>query len=133
MGETKEGLPITVDNETSSNDVVDRDGLQPTEEEKATLRKVAGKLPAVAFLLCFVEFCERASWYGVIQVFGNFINRKLPEGGNGAGAPKKGTQDTAGALGKGTQISNAIKQSYQMIAYVIPILGGWLVSGPHSF
>ncbi|KAG9240999.1 peptide transporter [Calycina marina] len=100
--------------------------MLPTDEEKTTLRKVAGKMNKVAYLICIVEFAERASWYGVIQVFGNFVQRPLPAGGNGAGAPAKGTQDTAGALGKGTVISSAIKQSYQMIAYVLPILGGWL-------
>lgn len=29
----------------------------------------------------------------------------LPAGGNGAGAPPRGTQETAGALGKGEQFS----------------------------
>ena len=42
---------------------VDYEG-KPTEEELATLRRVPGKLPAVAYLLCAVEFCERASYYG---------------------------------------------------------------------
>ena len=37
---------------------------KPTEEEFATLRRVAGGVPAVAYLLCAVEFCERASYYG---------------------------------------------------------------------
>ena len=44
----------------------DYDG-KPTEEEMATLRRVPGKLPTVAFLLCAVEFCERASYYGRFQ------------------------------------------------------------------
>lgn len=125
MSETKEGRPITV-LPLSEDLSEDRDGMFPTEEEKATLRKVAGKVPKVAFLICVIEFAERASWYGVVQVFGNYVRAPLPAGGNGAGAPKKGTQDTAGALGKGNAISNAIKQSYQMLAYFSPILGGWL-------
>lgn len=37
---------------------------KPTEEELATLRRVPGSLPTVAYLLCAVEFCERASYYG---------------------------------------------------------------------
>lgn len=36
--------------------------LIPTEEEKKTLRKVAGKLPSVTYLICAVEFAERASY-----------------------------------------------------------------------
>lgn len=43
--------------------VADYEG-KPTEEELATLRRVPGKLPTVAYLLCAVEFCERASYYG---------------------------------------------------------------------
>lgn len=37
---------------------------KPTPEELATLRRVPGGIPAVAYLLCAVEFCERASYYG---------------------------------------------------------------------
>jgi hypothetical protein len=37
----------------------------PTEDEKSTLRKVAGKIPNIAYWLCAVEFAERASYYGV--------------------------------------------------------------------
>ncbi|KAL3418869.1 POT family protein [Phlyctema vagabunda] len=127
---TEKGLPVTTgitrQSLQSNANVVTADGDAPTAEEKQQLRAVAGKMPITAYLLCAVEFAERASWYGSIQVFGNFVNRPLPAGGNGAGAPAKGTQDTAGALGKGTAVANAIKQSYQMIAYVLPILGGWL-------
>ena len=81
-------------------------------------------------MLCIVEFAERASYYGVqvspaydasfttsghaadtreLQtVFSNFMQYPLPDGGNGAGAPARGTQDTAGALGKGEQFSIAM-------------------------
>ena len=38
---------------------------KPTEEELATLRRVPGQIPTIAYLLCAVEFCERASYYGV--------------------------------------------------------------------
>jgi dipeptide/tripeptide permease len=55
-----------------------------------------------------VEFAERASYYGVKTVFSNFMQFPLPEGGNGAGAPPKGTEATAGALGRGIQFSVAI-------------------------
>lgn len=74
---------------------------KPTEEEMATLRRVPGKLPLVAYLLCAVEFCERASYYGCQGLYSNFVNRPLPQGGNGWGAPPRGTQQTPGALGLG--------------------------------
>lgn len=36
----------------------------PTEEERLTLRRVAGKMPTIAYVICAVEFAERASYYG---------------------------------------------------------------------
>lgn len=88
---------------------------KPTEEELKTLRRVSGSIPAVAYMLCAVEFCERASYYGVTGVTSNFVNRPLPDGGNGWGAPPRGTQQTAGALGMGTVKANAVDQSFKML------------------
>jgi hypothetical protein len=34
---------------------------KPTEEERLTLRRVAGKIPAIAYMICIVEFAERSS------------------------------------------------------------------------
>ena len=49
-----------------SSSVVDTDLYPPpTEEERATLRKVADTIPAISYTLCIVEFAERASYYGV--------------------------------------------------------------------
>jgi len=101
-------------------------GPAPTDEEYATLRKVPGKMPIAAYLLCAVEFAERASYYGVAQIFGNFIQFPLPEGGNGAGAPPVGSQKTAGALGLGLQGSSGISQTFKFLAYTMPILGAWI-------
>ncbi|KAH8684418.1 putative peptide transporter PTR2 [Tricladium varicosporioides] len=92
----------------------------------SSLRRVAGHIPITAYVLCIVEFAERGSFYGVKQVFSNFVNRPLPVGGNGAGAPPHGTQQTAGALGKGTVIAAAVTSSFGFLVYGLPILGGWL-------
>lgn len=97
----------------------------PTPEEASTLRKVSDKIPWVAYTLCIVELAERASYYGVQTVFSNFMQFPLPEGGNGAGSPARGTQDTAGALGKGEQFAVAIGLLFLFLAYVIPIFGGY--------
>lgn len=70
-------------------------------------------------MLCWVEFAERASYYGVQTIFSNFMQYPLPPGGNGAGAPPRGTQETAGALGKGEQFSVAIGL---LFTQVLPIL-----------
>jgi dipeptide/tripeptide permease len=100
--------------------------LAPTEEERTTLRRVAGSLPMVAYIICAVEFAERASYYGVQPLISNYVNRKLPVGGNGYGAPARGTQDPAGALGMGTVKSTAVSQSFSMLAYALPVFFGWL-------
>ncbi|KAL1971303.1 hypothetical protein VTN77DRAFT_255 [Rasamsonia byssochlamydoides] len=98
----------------------------PTEEEKKTLRKIADNLPIASYALCIVEFAERASYYGAQTVFSNFIEFPLPKGGNGAGAPPRGSEETAGALGLGLQASNGLVLAFTFLAYVIPIFGGWL-------
>lgn len=88
------------------------------------LRKIADTIPHTAYLLCIVELAERASYYGASTVFSNFMQFPLPKGGNGAGAPARGTEDTAGALGKGLQFSNAMTLLFKFLAYIIPIFGG---------
>ncbi|CDZ97807.1 H /oligopeptide symporter [Phaffia rhodozyma] len=96
----------------------------PTEEELRTLPKVPAALPWAAFAICMVEFAERASYYGCTGVFGNFVRGALPIGGNGAGAvdPSR-TDETAGALGKGSVTATALTQTFTFLAYTVPILG----------
>ncbi|KAJ6630247.1 PTR2-domain-containing protein [Mycena sp. CBHHK59/15] len=96
----------------------------PTDEERDTLRLIAGKIPWAAYLICLVEFSERASYYGCTGVFSNFIQRPLPAGGNGAGAPPAGTQETAGALGMGLVAATGLTKTFSFLAYTLPILGG---------
>ncbi|EGP90026.1 unnamed protein product [Zymoseptoria tritici ST99CH_1A5] len=118
-----------VGHHTAYHDPLEREGDydgKPTEEELSTLRRIPGKIPIIAYLICIVEFSERASYYGVSPLIGNFVNRKLPVGGNGYGAPPAGTQQTAGALGLGTVRANAIQQSFNMLVYALPLLFGWL-------
>lgn len=52
----------------------------------------------------------QASYYGITGVVQNFIKNPLPEGGNGAGAVAPGaagTNQSAGALGRGSVQSSA--------------------------
>jgi dipeptide/tripeptide permease len=60
--------------------------------------------------------------------FTNFINKKLPKGGNGLGAPPRGAANEmgAGALGKGKATANSIAQSFAMMVYALPVFFGWL-------
>lgn len=109
-----------------SQSVINRDLYpEPTPEEASTLRKVADKIPLIAFSLCIVEAAERASYYGAQNVFSNFVQFPLPAGGNGAGAPPRGTQETAGALNMGEQTSTAIVLLFTFLAYVVPVFSGY--------
>ncbi|KAI0871571.1 hypothetical protein GGS24DRAFT_492131 [Hypoxylon argillaceum] len=100
----------------------------PNEEEKATLRRVAGKMPSTTYWLCAVEFAERASYYGCNQVYKNFIRAPLPlpPNGPGTGAVYPGSDFTAGALGRGTAVASAVTESFKFLAYGLPVFFGWL-------
>lgn len=104
----------------------------PTEEEKRTLRKVAGSMPASAYYLCAVEFAERASYYGCYQVYKNFIRAPLPADGNGAGASAPGSNLTAGALGRGSVVATAMTESFKFLAYALPVYFGWLADSKYG-
>jgi dipeptide/tripeptide permease len=117
------GIEISETNEPSNSQFP-----EPTEEEAITLRKIAGSIPWVAWLLCLVEFAERASYYGAKQVFVNFLQKPLPEGST-TGAPLHKSSEknvSAGALGKGLPFANAFVLLFNFLSYAIPIYGAWL-------
>lgn len=55
-------------------------GMASSEADTRTLRRVPGSIPWMVFILCFVEFAERGSYYAAVQVFANFMNYPLPIG-----------------------------------------------------
>ncbi|PGG95843.1 hypothetical protein GX51_08098, partial [Blastomyces parvus] len=115
----------TSDGQLSLSTPDGEDGEVPTKEELSTLRRVAGSVPTLAYLLCAVEFAERGSYYGIQKLISNFVNRPMPVGGNGFGAPPRGDQQTTGALGMGTVKANAVGQSFSVLAYGLPLFFGW--------
>ncbi|KAL1405863.1 hypothetical protein Q8F55_007541 [Vanrija albida] len=98
----------------------------PTAHHLATLPHVPAPIPAASYAIALVEFAERASYYGVGGVFTNFIQRPLPPGGNGAGAPAPGSEATPGALGRGLQVSTALTGLFTLLAFTTPLAGGAL-------
>ncbi|KAF7340570.1 Peptide transporter PTR2A [Mycena sanguinolenta] len=100
------------------------DGLIfPTEEERATLRRVPDSIPWNAYLIAFVELAERFSFYGSSVVFTNFIQQPLPEGSRtGAGF----THGVSGALGMGQRASTGLTTFYQFWCYVTPLYGAYI-------
>ncbi|KAL0577272.1 hypothetical protein V5O48_004700 [Marasmius crinis-equi] len=120
---------ILVD-QTHSTDVKDSaeldgiyDGLEfPSEEEKATLRRVADRMPWNAYLIAIVEMAERFSFYGCSAVFTNFIQKPLPQGSH-TGA---GFSGQSGALGLGQRASTGLSIFYTFWCFVTPLLGAYV-------
>ncbi|KAK8858446.1 hypothetical protein IAR55_002673 [Kwoniella newhampshirensis] len=105
------------------------EGDDPTPEEESLLRKIPGKVPWVVVAMCAIELAERASYYGTTGVVTNFVKNPLPKGGSGSGAVasgEAGTNQSAGALGKGSVQATAITTAFTFLAYVFPIMGGIL-------
>ncbi|KDQ16329.1 hypothetical protein BOTBODRAFT_54116 [Botryobasidium botryosum FD-172 SS1] len=100
------------------------DGLTfPTEEERATLRRVSDSIPWSAYLIAFIELAERFSFYGSSVVFTNFIQQPLPLGSHtGAG----GKDGVSGALGLGQRASTGLTTFYQFWCYVMPLFGAYV-------
>lgn len=70
-----------------------------TEEDRHLLRRIPDSIPMISYIICIVEFAERASYYGAKTVFNNFLQFPLPKDGNGSGAvPSSNPNGHAGAL-----------------------------------
>ncbi|KAK4699189.1 proton-dependent oligopeptide transporter, POT family, partial [Phenoliferia sp. Uapishka_3] len=99
------------------------DDIYPTDEQKATLRRIPDKFPLKAYAVAFVELAERFSYYGTTIVFTNFIQQPLPpNSASGAG----GKDGQSGALGLGQQASTGIITFLGFWVYLCPLVGGWL-------
>jgi hypothetical protein len=58
------------------------DGRAPTDEDVASLRRVADALPWSAFLVALVEMCERFTYYGLSGPFQNYISNRYNDPAN---------------------------------------------------
>ncbi|KAK8858886.1 hypothetical protein IAR55_003117 [Kwoniella newhampshirensis] len=98
----------------------------PTAAQAKCLCRIPAQVPWTAYTIALVELAERASYYGVGGLFPNFVQRPLPPGGPGTGAPPPGSQITPGALGMGLQVSTALSVIFNLLAYMTPLAGGML-------
>lgn len=76
--------PIVPEVKAGAVGAITADGQEPTDEEKATLRKVSDQLPWAAFIISVVELGERSAFYGLSGVFQNYIENSY--GGSLPGA-----------------------------------------------
>ncbi|KAL1953755.1 hypothetical protein VTO42DRAFT_2286 [Malbranchea cinnamomea] len=90
-----------------------RDGEEPTEEEQATLQKVAGPLPWSAFLVAVVELAERFTYYGVNGPFQNYMQH-----------PYRNPSGVPGAIGLGQSRATGLSNFFQLWCYITSVLGG---------
>ncbi|ORY19533.1 POT family-domain-containing protein [Clohesyomyces aquaticus] len=124
-GSVFDSIPLEASSSASSKD----EGAYllrpfPTEEEWATLPRVAGTIPWTAWTVAFVEFAERFSYYGTSAVFVNFIQKSLPKGSKtGAGFLIK---PGSGALGLGQRASTGLTTFNQFWSYFTPLFGAYL-------
>lgn len=96
-----------------------------TLEDKAIYRNIKTRPTLAAMLILICEFGERGSYYGTIGVLTNFVQRPLPPGST-TGRVMHGGEGNAGALGLGLRDANALYMVLQFLAYVTPLVGGYL-------
>lgn len=102
------------------------DGREPTLEEQNTLRRVADTIPASAWLVVVVEFCERFTYYGLSGPFQNYIQYPY--------TAERGA-DHPGAIGKGQQTATALNYFFQCMTgsqkrrfiMILCTFAGWLL------
>jgi proton-dependent oligopeptide transporter, POT family len=148
-GTLTEPLPAENSGLESDQESVDLLRPFPTEEEWATLPRVAGSIPWQAWTVAIVEFVERFSYYGTSAVCKscvpplnnalrrrrlplanlnllvvNFIQKDLPKGSTtGAGFL---IDPGSGALGLGQRASTGLTQFNQFWSYFTPLFGAYL-------
>ncbi|KAH6913723.1 peptide transporter PTR2B [Coprinopsis sp. MPI-PUGE-AT-0042] len=97
-----------------------------THHEFETLRHVSDSFPVATWMIVVVEFAERWTYYGTINVFNNYIRQRLPNNsttGAVVGDAATRARGIAGALGKGQKTSFAIRTFNTFLVYCTPWLG----------
>lgn len=110
--------PLEEKGSNSSHSLLTPDGDEPTEEEKVALVHVAETLPASAWLVAIIEFCERFTYYGVSGIFQNYIQQ-----------PYDRSNGVPGALDMGHQAATALSTFFQARGF--PLIQSLLLT-PHS-
>lgn len=114
----------SVDNNDPNRIMEGSEGV--THHEFDTLRHVSDSFPVATWMIVVVEFAERWTYYGTANLFGNYIRQRLPNNsttGAVVGDAETRRKGIAGALGKGQQISFAIRTFNTFLVYCTPWLG----------
>ncbi|SCV02600.1 LAMI_0H01002g1_1 [Lachancea mirantina] len=99
---------------------------EPTDEESRTLRRIIGRPKWYVYLICLIEFAERAAYYGTGDRLSNFIQRPLPTDGPGTGAVPANSGQSAGALNMGLQAATGLTLLLMFLTYCFPLFTGYV-------
>ncbi|ORX60330.1 PTR2-domain-containing protein [Hesseltinella vesiculosa] len=88
---------------------------EPTQADWEELVESSDKLPASAYLVILIEFCERFTYYGLSGPFQNYIQYPNPE---------SYPAEQPGALGRGQQTATALTTFFTFFCYFTPIIAG---------
>lgn len=110
----------------ASAPAVRHDSSFPTEEERATLRRVPEFVSPAAFAIGICELAERFSFYGATQVFSDFISNPRPHAPGNTRTGAGGSHVKSGALGHGSQVANGIVTFNQFWCYFTPLIGAYI-------
>lgn len=109
---------------TSMSKIELHDG--PTEQELATLPRVAGHIDYKIFLVAFVECCERFAYYGCVIIMQNFVQRPRLTPTGAAPNPDGHANNNPGALGYGQQTATALGSFFSWWSYFTPLFGAYV-------
>ena len=119
-------LPAVIDGQpTLTSEMIDSEDF-PTEEEMATLPRVADHIPWRIYTVAFVELCERFSYYGTQILFQNFVQRNLLTRTGAAPNPGGDSNNNPGALGQGQQTATGLGTFFSFWCYVTPLFGAYI-------
>jgi proton-dependent oligopeptide transporter, POT family len=119
-------LPAVVEGKpTLRPEIIDADNM-PTEEDLATLPRVADHINWRIYTIAFVELCERFSYYGTQILFQNFVQRNLLTPTGAALDPNGDSNNNPGALGQGQRTATGLGTFFSFWCYFTPLLGAWI-------
>lgn len=89
--------------------------------------RITGSIPKISYLICFVEFSERFSYYMISGCLTNMIQRPLPlDSISGSIIHNiKNSFETPGALGLGLPLASFTMQFITFFANLSPLLSGY--------
>ncbi|VEU19737.1 DEKNAAC100859 [Brettanomyces naardenensis] len=125
LDSTKDGIELNIVTEP-----VDVEGSSKSPialYDTSSLRRIPGNIPAVSYLICFIEFSERLSYYLIQGCITNMIQRRLPHNSTSGAVmdDPANSNESPGALGLGLPIATFLLEFMTLIANLSPLVSGY--------